>query len=103
MTQVSSDPKMQLDTEFCFKGKGKRIKLEPESKVHWAPKGSYRLETMLKTIENLPDRSDMNIFNKEKHFGIYVVDDYAVHLQDEIRQALLKKGYILVIIGKQSF
>ena len=32
---------------------------------------------MLKTIENLPYQSKMNIFNKEKHFAIYVLDDYA--------------------------
>ena len=33
-----------------------------------------------------------------KRIAIYVLDDYAVHLMPEIRQAF-KKGYILVIIG----
>ena len=36
---------------------------------------------------------------REKGFSIYVLDDYAVHLMAEIRQALFKKGYVFVIIG----
>ena len=40
----------------------------------------------------------MGMFNK-KNFAIYVLDDYAVHLQSEVRAALLKRGYILIIIG----
>jgi len=28
-----------------------------------------------------------------------ITDDYAVHLQAQIRESLLKKGYILIIIG----
>ena len=54
----------------------------------------------VKTIENLPDRSNLNIFQKEKHFAIYVLDDYAVHLMEDVKNAFLKKGYVLVIIGK---
>ena len=50
----------------------------------------------LKTIENLPNR--FSIFTQQ-NFAIYVLDDYAVHLMPEIRAALLKKGYILIIIG----
>ena len=34
-----------------------------------------------------------------KEYAIYVLDDYAVHLMPEIREAFLKKGYILVLIG----
>ena len=49
---------------------------------------------MLKTIEHLPNR-----ILQFKGYAIYVLDDYAVHLQDEIRAALLTRGYILVIIG----
>ena len=35
----------------------------------------------------------------EQSFAIYVLDDYFVHLMPEVRQALFKKGYALVIIG----
>ena len=104
-TQVASDPNIKLTTEFCFKGAGKKVKVEPpneNAKIHWAPKGSYRLETMLKTIENLPDRSNLNMFCKEKGYAIYVLDDFAVHLMEDVRKALLKKGYVLVIIGKYT-
>ena len=51
---------------------------------------------MLATINNLPNRS--NLFTK-KNYAIYVLDDYAVHLMPEVRKALLKRGYVPVIIG----
>ena len=35
----------------------------------------------------------------ENRYAIYVLDDYSVHLIPEVRQALLKKGYVLVVIG----
>ena len=35
----------------------------------------------------------------QKNYAIYVLDDYAVHLMDQVRTALLKRGYILIIIG----
>ena len=35
----------------------------------------------------------------EQSFAIYVLDDYSVHLMLKAPQALLKKGYVLVIIG----
>ena len=35
----------------------------------------------------------------EKGYAIYVLDDYSVHLMPEVRQALLKKWYVLVVIG----
>jgi len=34
-----------------------------------------------------------------QNFAIYVLDDYAVHLMPEVRQALWKRGYILVVTG----
>ena len=77
---------------------GTRTKLSPPNNVYfqWAEKGSYRLEQMLETIKHLPNR--YNIFN-QKGYAIYVLDDYAVHLMPEVREALLKRGYVLVIIG----
>ena len=54
---------------------------------------------MLQTIKNLPDRSNLDIFCKEKKYAIYVLDDFSVHLCPEVRSALLKKGYFLVVIG----
>ena len=47
-------------------------------------------------IKQLPNR--FNMFT-EKRYAIYVLDDYSVHLMPEVRQALLKKGYVLVAIG----
>ena len=43
-TQVASDPNMKLAVEFCFKGVGKKVKLNPppNCNVHWAERGSYR-------------------------------------------------------------
>ena len=36
----------------------------------------------------------------EQSFAIYVLDDYSVHLMPEFRQALFKKGQVLIIIGR---
>ena len=43
-------------------------------------------------------RNRFNMFTEES-FAIYVLDDYSVHLMPEVREALLKKGYVLAIIG----
>ena len=47
-------------------------------------------------IDKLPNR--FNMFT-EQSFAIYVLDDYYIHLMPEVRQAMFKKGYVLVIIG----
>ena len=69
-TQVSSDPKVLVNPELVFKGKGTRIVLSPPPgiKFQWAPNGSYRLEHMLKTIQNFPNR--FNMFTP-KNYAIY--------------------------------
>ena len=99
-TQICSDDNIKFKPEFVFKGKGSRLnsKMNPPEgvKFYWAPKGSYRLEQMLKTISNLPDR--YNIFTA-KNYCIYVLDDYSVHCMPEIKESLLKRGYIYVGIG----
>ena len=79
LTQLCSDPKVQLKPEFVFKGKGTRTHLTPPQGVHfrWAPKGSYHLEQVLGMIETLPNR--FNMFT-EQGFTTYVLDDYAVHI-----------------------
>ena len=51
---------------------------------------------MLSTIANL--LNSHNIFTHQ-NYGIYVLDDYSVHIMLEIKAALLKKGYIFVGIG----
>ena len=96
-TQISSD-NTKIKPEFVFKGKGTRTTLNPPEgvKFQWAVKGSYRLEHMLKTISNLPNR--FNVFSA-KNYAIYVLDDYSVHLMPAIKSALLKRGYVLVVIG----
>ena len=100
-TQISSDGSIELATEFVFKGKenSKRIHVNPPegSYCQFAEKGSYRLNQLLETIKHLPNRSD--IFRNPIPYAIYVLDDYAVHLMKEVRDELLKRGYILVIIG----
>lgn len=96
-TQVSSDSKFHTP-EFVFKGKGTRTKVNvaEDIKFQWSPSGSYRLEQLLKTINNLP-----NLYHPftQKDYAIYVLDDYAVHLMPEVRKALFQRGYILVIMG----
>ena len=97
-TQVSNEEKIKLDPEFVFKGKGTRTKVDVPNtvKFQWSESGSYRLEHMLKTINNLPNR--YNPFTP-KDFAMYALDDYAVHLMPEIRKALYQRGYILVVLG----
>ena len=97
-TQLCSDSKTELTPELAFKGKGTRTHLTPPKGVHyqWAPKGSYRIEQILSMIDNLPNRFNMLT---EQSFAIYALDDYSVHVMPEVRCALFRKGYVLVIIG----
>ena len=99
-TQVSSDPKVLVNPEFAFKGKGTRTVLNPppSTKFQWAPKGSYRLEHMLGTIQNLLNRFNMST---PKNYAIYALDECSVDLMPEIKEALLKRGYFLVVIGRE--
>ena len=92
-TQISSDPAIKLLPEFLFKGKGTRTKVNaPDGvKYQWSEKGSYRLEHMSKTIDNLPNR--YNPFTP-KSVAIYALYDYAVHLMPEFRKALWHRGYV---------
>ena len=70
-TQVANNFSIKLLPEFVFKGKGTRTKVKPPENMHyqWAPKGSYRLDEMLKTISHLPNR--FNMF-RPKNYAIYV-------------------------------
>ena len=84
--------------EFVFMGKGRRTKInvEEDIKFQWSPSGSYRLDQLLKTISNLPNR--YHPFT-QKDYAIHVLEDYAVHLMPDVRKALFQSGYILVIMG----
>ena len=96
-TQVTSVSNINLQPEFIFKGKGVWAKVAVNNvNYQWSPSGSYRLEHMIKTINNLPNH--FNPFT-QKNFAIYVLDDYAVHLMPEVRKALYERGYILVVTG----
>ena len=97
-TQTSSDSSIDLKPEFVLKGKGTRTKLNRPSsiKFQWSESGSYRMDQLKQTIINLPNR--FNPF-KCKDFGIYKLDDYAVHLMLEVRKLLWERGYVLIIIG----
>uniref|UniRef100_A0A0L8FW60 Uncharacterized protein n=1 Tax=Octopus bimaculoides TaxID=37653 RepID=A0A0L8FW60_OCTBM len=86
-----------IHPEFVFKGTGKRpplLNALPRMRYQWSPKGQ-----LLCTIENLPNR--VNMFS-HANFAIYMLNDYMVHLMPEVRNALWKRGYVLVIIGVVS-
>ncbi len=70
-----------------FKGKGTRIHLQKPEGMHasWTPKGSY---TMLETIKHLPNIAAVDI-----------LDNYSVHVTEDIRKALLARRYISVCTG----
>ena len=96
-TQVASVSKIVLQPESIFKGKGVRAKVAVENaNFQWSPSGSYRLEHMIKTISNLPNR--FNPFT-QKNFAIYALDDYAVHLVPKVRKVLYERCYILIVMG----
>ena len=97
-TQVANDSSIKLLPEFVFKGKGTRTKVNAPKNMHYqlVPKGSYRLEQMLKTISHPPNR--VNMFTP-KNYAIYVLDDYSVYLLPEVKEALLKGRYVYVGIG----
>jgi hypothetical protein len=96
-TQLESDGGKPVP-EIVFKGKGTRTQLEkPEGmQVQWAPKGSYRLETMIGTVSHLKNRK--NLFTHQ-NYAVYILDDYSVHITPEVRDAMLQRGYILICIG----
>ena len=54
---------------------------------------------MLETISHLPMRTHPFASTTGQGYALYILDDYAVHLMDSIKEALLKRGYILVLIG----
>ena len=35
----------------------------------------------------------------QSNYALYILDDYSVHITDEVKKVLLAKGYILVVIG----
>lgn len=73
-------------------------KVNPPKQMHvqFAVKGSYRLENMLEMVKQLKNRH--NLFS-QKDYALYILDNYSVHLLPELRQSLLQKGYVLVVIG----
>ena len=98
MTSVASNKTASSpNLEFIFKGVGKRVKLNVPNNVsvQWDPKGSYRLEHVLKFIEKVPAQACPLFPGKRK---IFTLDDYSAHLHPEVKKALKKKGYFLVIL-----
>ena len=76
--------------------------MSPPPGVHaqWSTSGSYQLEHMLETISHLPNRCTTPFSRQSsKNFAIYRLDNYCVHLMPEVRKALLKRGYVLILIG----
>ena len=94
-SQAASPPP---SLEFIFKGKGIRVKINPPQgvNVQWAEKGSYRLEHLLKFVSTL--KSQPVLFSQAQ-YKIYTLDDYSVDLCPEVKAALYKKGYFLIVMG----
>ena len=85
MTSITSNKMASLpNLEFVFKGMGKRVKLNVPNNVsmQWAPKGSYRLEHVLKFIKNVPAQPCSLFPGKRK---IFILDDYSAHLHPEVK------------------
>ena len=78
-----------LPSHFVFKGAGTLDGqlVKPEGCVTlWAPKGSYRLDQLLKTIEALPDKTRRQFFGRGLYddYKICLLDDYTVHVMPEV-------------------
>ena len=76
MTIASSSNQIKTPSlEFVFKGKGKRVKLNPPDKVtiQWTEKGSYRLEKYVESLPSIPVN-----FAPEKRC-IFTLDYYSAH------------------------
>ena len=76
-------------------GKGVKLNVTNNVSVQWALKGSYRLEYVLRFIEIVPTQPCSFLPEKCK---IFTLDDYSAHFQPEVKKALKKKGYLLVIL-----
>ncbi|KAI8490615.1 hypothetical protein Bbelb_318830 [Branchiostoma belcheri] len=63
-----------------------------------AMESSRRSADTQASINTFPNLKVQHIFSM-KHWGICILDDYSVHVTEEVRQALLARGYILVCMG----
>ena len=94
-----------ISPHYVFKGKGthlqEKLKRPPGVVTLWSAKGSYRVETMVETIRHLPNltRHDALPGRTFKEWQLMLLDDYSVHVTSEVRQELLKRGYVLVVLG----
>ena len=89
MTSAASNIRASSpNLEFVFKGVG-------NVSVQWALKGSYRLEHVLKFIKEISTQPCSFFPGNRK---IFTLDDYSAHLHPEVKKALKKKGYFLVIL-----
>ena len=98
MTSLASEqPSSTPNLEFVFKVAGKRVKLNPPSavRVQWAPKGSCRLEHVLKICKEVHVQTCALFPQKRK---IFTLDDYSAHLDPAVTESLSKRGYFLVIL-----
>ena len=96
ITAISSSSDVQSPPlEFVFKGKGKRVHINPPPnvKVQWAEKA---LEHVLEYVKRLP--SIPAAFQPCRRV-IFTLDDYSAHLSPIVESELLKKGCFLILIG----
>ena len=103
LTLISTDQNMELPMEFVFKGVGTRTTITPPDgknvKYQWSDSGSYKEKHMLEAISHLPMRTSPFTSQTGQGYALFILDDYAVHLMQSVKEALLKRGYILVLIG----
>ena len=89
---------------YVFKGRAthlqKKLKRPPGVVTLWSAKGSHRVETMVETILHLPNltRHDALPGWTFKEWQLMLLD-YSIHVTSEVRQELLKHGYVLVVLG----
>ena len=98
MTILSSEEGHHTDIplEILFKGKGSRTNVVVPAGsgmfVRWQLKGSYRESNILEYIDRLPQLP----YNRP---SIHTMDDFSAHLTDDVRDRLVSRGYIPVILG----
>ena len=97
-TQVANDSSIKLLPEFVFKEKGNVLRwMRPKTCII---NGHLKDPTVSsRCLKPSPTLQTVSTCLCQKNYAIYVLDDYSVHLLHEVKEALLKHGYVYVGIG----
>ena len=84
--------------EVVFKGKGKKNLFKPPSgiTVQYTEKGSYNEDTVVHFVENNLRQGET--VTDRTPWRILFLDKFAGHVGEKVRQAALKKHYLVLII-----